>query len=68
MTSDTKDQLELAFLRLQSEQFKALAQLVIETLTAQRLYFQSRTSEALVVAKQLEKRLADRATAILKAN
>ncbi len=68
MSTDTKDQLELAFLRLQRDQCKSLAQLVVETLGAQRLYFQTRTSEALVAAKQLEKRLADLATQILKPN
>lgn len=68
MSSDTNDKIELAFLRLQQEQFKSFAQLAVEVLTAQRLYFKTRSSEALVAAKQLEKRLADRATAILKAN
>lgn len=66
MSTDTKDQLELAFLRLQKEHLKALAQLVVETLGAQRLYFKTRNNETLVAAKQLEKRLADRATEILK--
>lgn len=68
MTSETKDQLEMAFLRLQKEQFKAFAQLAVEVLTAQRLYFKTRSNEALIAAKQLEKRLSDRATEILKAD
>lgn len=66
MTSDTKDQLELAFLRLQKQSLKDFAQLVVETLGAQRLYFKTRNNETLISAKQLEKRLADRATEILK--
>lgn len=68
MSSDAKDQLELAFLRLQKEQCKSLAQLVVETLAAQRLYFQTRSNDALVASKQLENRLADLATQILKPN
>lgn len=68
MSSDTNDQLELSFLRLQIEQYKQFAQLAVETLAAQRLYFQTRSNEALVAAKTLEKRLGDRATAVLKAN
>ncbi len=68
MSTDTKDQLELAFLRLQHDQCKSLAQLVVETLGAQRLYFKTRSNEALVAAKQLEKRLGDLATQVLKPN
>ncbi len=66
MTPEAKDKLELAYLRLQREQFKALAQLVVETLAAQRLYFKTRTNETLVASKQLEQRLGVRATEILK--
>lgn len=68
MTTESKEQLELAFLRLQDSNYKALAQLVVETLAAQKLYFKTRDKEHLMASLKLEKQLGDRAIAALKGN
>lgn len=57
---------EIATLKLKTQQGQELAQLALDVLYAQQRYFKSRDTDDLMHSKQLERRLREMASNVLR--